>query len=59
MSVLIDLWEEQVGWLKMEHRAKLEDSAEIWKQARVVPPSSWLLMSAKEADGWTNTLSLI
>lgn len=44
----------------MEDRAKLEDSAEIWKQTRVAPSSLWLLISAaKEANGWTDRFSLI
>ena len=34
----VDFWEEWVGWLKMEGRAKLEDSAEIEKyELKAVP----------------------
>ena len=40
----IDFWEEWVGWLKMEGRAKLEDSAEIEKyELKAVPFFLWFL----------------
>ena len=39
--------------LKMEDRAELEDSAEIWKhEVGCHLPHGFLLAAAKEASGW-------
>ena len=50
----VDIWEEWVGWLKMEGGAKLEDSAEIGKcKLRAVPFFLWFLIAAaKKANSW-------